>query len=75
LLAVLLTEALYASRGIDELLLAREEGVALGADVGVNLRLGGAGLVCITAGAPDGGRSVNWMDIGFHFRLSESVRA
>lgn len=74
MLAVLLTEALDASRGIDELLLAREEGVATGADVGVNLRLGGACLVCITAGASHGRRGVNWMDVGFHRSLSEGTR-
>jgi hypothetical protein len=35
----------------------------------VNLRLGGTGLVCITAGAPYGRRGVHWMDIGFHWSL------
>jgi hypothetical protein len=70
LLAVLLTEALDASGGIDELLLAREKRVALGADVGVNLRLGRSGLVRISASAPDGGRSVNWMNIGLHVDVS-----
>src|SRR2546423_4729077 len=70
LLAVLLAEALDASRGIDELLLAREEGVARGADVGVNLRLGRPCLICISASATNGGGCVHWMDIWLHFRIS-----
>ena len=70
MLAVLLTEALDASGGIDELLLAREKRVALGADVGVDLRLSGSGLVRISASTPNGGRSVNWMNIGLHFDVS-----
>jgi hypothetical protein len=41
--------------------------MALGADIGVNLRLGRSGLICVPARATNGCRGVNGMDVGFHF--------
>ena len=61
-----LAEALDAARGVDELLLARVERMAVATDVGVNLRLRGASGELITAGALDRGGRVRRMDIGFH---------
>jgi len=68
----LLAEALNASRGVDQALLAREERVALRADVGVNLGLRGAGLEGVSAGALHGRRVVLWMDAGLHCYLFSS---
>jgi hypothetical protein len=51
-LGVLAAEALDASRGVDQLLLAGKEGVASGADFDVDVALvGGAGLEARAAGA------------------------
>jgi hypothetical protein len=47
--------------------------VAVGADIGVNLRLGGSGLICVPACAANGRRGVYWVDIGFHDVLSGIV--
>ena len=69
LLAELLPETLDATRRIDETLLAREERMALRADVRVNLGLGGTSLERIAAGALDGRRRVYGVDVWFHFRL------
>jgi hypothetical protein len=69
LLAELLAEALDASRGIHEALLAREERVALRAHVRVDLRLRGSGLERIAAGALHRRRMVFGMDVGFHANL------
>jgi len=69
LLAELLPEALDATRRIDETLLAREERMALRADVRVNLGLGGTSLERIAAGALHSRRMILGMDIGFHANL------
>ena len=50
-----LVEALDASAGIDQLLLAREERVALGADFNLDVLLGGEHLDHVAAVAGDGG--------------------
>ena len=62
----LLSEALDASGRVDETLLAREERVALRADVGMNFGLRGSREKRVAAGTLDGGRGVFRMDIGFH---------
>ena len=69
LLAELLPEALDATRRIDETLLAREERMALRADVRVDLGLGGTSLERIAAGALHSRRMILGMDISFHANL------
>ena len=59
-------EAVHASAGIDQLLLARVERMALGADFHVDLGLGGAGLDDVAARAGDGAVNVLGMDTLFH---------
>ena len=65
-----LVEALDASAGIDQLLLTREERVALGADINLNVLFGGKNLDHIAAVAGDGGLFAGRMDAfschGFH---------
>ena len=62
-----LVEALDASAGIDQLLLAGEEGVALGADFNTEIRDGRTGLDGVAAGAPDNGGLIIGMNFLFHF--------
>ena len=62
----LLVELGHASAGIYQLLLTREEGVALGANVNDDVLLGGAGLNDIAAGTADRGLLVLGMDALFH---------
>ena len=50
-----LLEAINTSAGVYQLLLTREEGVALGANVNDDILLGGAGLNDIAAGTADRG--------------------
>ena len=64
--AVLLVEFVHAAAGVDELLLAGVERVALGADLDGDVLLRGAGLVHGAAGAADRGRLVIRMDTVFH---------
>ena len=64
--AVLLVELIDAAAGIDELLLAGVERVALGADLDGDVLLRGAGLIHGAAGAADRGRLVIRMDTVFH---------
>ena len=52
--------------GVYQLLLTREEGVALGANVNDDVLLGGAGLNDIAAGTADRGLLVVGMDALFH---------
>src|SRR5207248_8894587 len=59
-------EALDPSAGVHELLLARVEGVALGADLDVQLRLGRADLERVPAGARHRRQHVIGMDTGLH---------
>ena len=73
-LGVLLAEALNTTRGVDQLLLAREEGVALGADVEMDLVLRRARLERVPAGADDLGGRVHGMDVGLHGSTSVVFR-
>ena len=59
-------EAVHTSAGIDQLLLASVERMALGADFHVDLGLGGAGLDDVAARAGDGAVNVLGMDTLFH---------
>ena len=62
----LLVEAADASAGIHDLLLAGEEGVALGANFYLDVALSRASLDDIAAGAPDGGLIVVGMQSFLH---------
>ena len=64
--AVLLVELVNAAAGVNELLLAGVERVALGADLDGDVLLRGAGLVHGAAGAADRGRLIIRMDTVFH---------
>src|SRR5262249_17292260 len=64
--AVFAVEAFDPTRGIDELLLPREEGMARRADVDVDALLRGAGLDDIAAGADDAARVVARMNAFLH---------
>ena len=64
--AVLLVELVNAAAGVDQLLLAGVEGVALGADFHGDVLLGGAGLDDSAASALDGGLLVIGMDSFLH---------
>ena len=64
--AVTLLETVNTSAGIDELLLTREEGVALGANFDLQLTLNGAGLKSITASATNDRLAVLRMDSFLH---------
>ena len=61
-----LLEAIHASAGVHQLLLARKEGVALGADFNLQFRLGRTGLKRLTAHATDDGLAIFGMDLIFH---------
>ena len=64
--AVLLVELVNAAAGVNQLLLAGVEGVALGADFHGDVLLGGAGLDDSAASALDGGLLVIGMDSFLH---------
>ena len=64
--AVLLVELVNAAAGVDQLLLAGVEGMALRADFDRDVFLGGAGLDNGAAGAADGGLLVLRMDSFLH---------
>ena len=64
--AVLLVELVNTAAGVDQLLLAGVEGVALGADFHGDVLLGGAGLDDGAASALDGGLLVIGMDSFLH---------
>ena len=59
-------EALDPATGVDQLLLAGVERVALGAELDVQVRLGRAGVELIPAGAVDVGERVLGVNPGFH---------
>ena len=61
-----LLEAVNASAGIDQLLLAGEEGVALGANFDLQFTLHGTRLKRLTAHATDDGLAIFGMDLFFH---------
>ena len=64
--AVLPVELIHAAAGVDQLLLAGVEGVALGADFHGDVLLGGTGLIHGAAGAADGGGLIIRVDSGLH---------
>ena len=66
LTAEALVEALNTSAGVNQLLLASVERMALGANFDVDLRLGGTSLDHIAACAGDGAVNVIRMDTLFH---------
>src|SRR5262249_3918042 len=70
-------ETLDAAARVHELLLARVEGVALRADLDVQLRRGGTRHERVPAGAVNGGENVLGMDLGLHLksRIPEAVLA
>ena len=61
-----LLEAVNASAGIDQLLLAGVEGVALGANFDLQFTLHGTRLKRLTAYATDDGLAIFGMDLLFH---------
>src|SRR5438445_421827 len=67
-LPVLLAEPLHASGRVHELLLPREVGVALGADLHVDDGDRGARHEAVAAGALHGGALIGRMNPGFHWR-------
>jgi hypothetical protein len=72
--SVLLLETVYPAFGVDQLLLAREERVAAGADFHANVALvGRPGLEVITARADDVNGFVVRMNSGFHGDTSFSL--
>ena len=72
---VLFIESLNASASINELLLTRKEGMALGADFNLHLRyvLSGAREEAVTASAGDGDFMVIRMNTFFHFDSPETI--
>ena len=66
--AVLLVELVNAAAGVNQLLLAGVEGVALGADFHGDVLLGRTGLDDSAASALDGGLLVIGMDSFLHFK-------
>ena len=61
-----LLEAVNASAGIDQLLLAGVEGMALGANFDLQFTLHGTSLKRLTAHATDDGLAIFGMDLFFH---------
>ncbi len=57
---------LDAAGRVDELLLAREERMARGANTDLQVFAGGAGVIDLATGAADGGLGLIGMDIFFH---------
>ena len=62
----LLVELVNTSAGVHKLLFAGEERMALGADINVNIILGGLGLIYSSASANDNGILIFGMDIRLH---------
>ena len=62
-----LVEAINTSTGVNQLLLAGIERVALGADFNANVLLGRTGRDDVTTGTADGGLFVVRMDTFLHF--------
>ena len=67
-------EALDAATGIDQLLLAGVEGMALAADFDVDLRLGVTGVNHVAAGTSDGAVHIVRMDALLHWLNSPLSR-
>src|SRR5689334_2636900 len=72
LLLVLIDEALDAAFSVDQLVLAREERMAIRANFDLDVGLGGAGLDDITASAAHGRLNVLRMNSLFHRGLGIS---
>ena len=72
-LTVLLAEPLHAASGVNELLLARVEGVAVGANVGVDLGDRGSRLERIPTRARHRRRGVGGMNVFLHGCLEQMV--
>ena len=64
--AELSVELVNATAGVDQLLLAGVEGMALGADLNGDVLLGRASLYHFAAGAADGGLEILGMDAFLH---------
>src|SRR5690606_2509576 len=64
--AVLLAETLHPAGRVDQLLLARVERVAVGADIRGDLALGGTSRESVATGAFHHGRGVYGMDVFLH---------
>src|SRR3954470_14116290 len=73
--AELLAEPLHAAGGVDELLLAGEERVALAANIDVDLRRRAAGRERVPAGTVHSAGLITGMDLGFHGLTPCSRRA
>src|SRR6185369_5217855 len=67
--AVALFEPLHATGGVNQLLLAGEERMAGGADLGVDLLAGRTGLECVTTQTFHGNIGINGVDAFFHLFL------
>ena len=63
-----LFEPVYTATGINKLLLAGIERMALGADLNTNVLAGGAGLENLAASASDRGGLILGMYVLFHLR-------
>ena len=73
-LAIALVEAIDASCGIDQLLLAGKERVASGTNFNVQVTfLGGASVERLAARAGDGNINVFWVNSWFHITLRHSL--
>ena len=68
--AVLFVELINTAAGIDELLLAGVEGMALGAYLNGDVLAGGAGLDQSAAGTSDDGGLIVGVNSGFHIIFS-----
>ena len=67
-----LLEAVNTAAGINQLLLAGIEGMAVAADFHADIGLGGTGLELVTTSALDGGHLIVGMDTLFHlFHLAK----
>ena len=71
---VALLESVYAAAGINELLLAGIEGMALGADFNTKLFLGGSAFEGLAAQATNGCYLIFGMDLFFHRKFHLSGR-
>src|SRR5713101_8081637 len=65
---VLLPEPLDSAGGIDQLVLAGEEGVAVGTDFHVEGTAGGSRLDHVAAGTNNSRGDINGMNFGLHLR-------
>ena len=59
-------ELVHTARGVDQLLLAGEEGMAFGADVDFHITYCGTGNELVTTGTVNGGHVVLWVNFVSH---------